>query len=152
PGGQGRPLLDLSSGYVQRALDKFPRQGDRDPWLVQQDYLRHRIATPPPGGQGRPLLDLSSGYVQRALDKFPRQGDRDPWLVRQNYLRDVIATPRADVTPDMAFPPRPAPVRRPPRHGLPPPTPPRPLGGDRVMTPYHFGGRTAVLTGAASGI
>jgi monooxygenase len=40
PGGQGRPLLDLSSGYVRRALEIFPRQGDRDPWLVRQNYLR----------------------------------------------------------------------------------------------------------------
>jgi monooxygenase len=40
PGGRGRPLLDLSSGYVLRALDAFPRQGDRDPWLVRQNYLR----------------------------------------------------------------------------------------------------------------
>ena len=45
-GGQGRPLLDLSSGYVQRALDIFPRQGDRDPWLVRQNYLRDLITTP----------------------------------------------------------------------------------------------------------
>jgi cation diffusion facilitator CzcD-associated flavoprotein CzcO len=40
PGGQGRPLLDLSSGYVQRALASFPSQGDRDPWLVRQNYVR----------------------------------------------------------------------------------------------------------------
>jgi monooxygenase len=40
PGGRGRPLLDLSSGYVQRALESFPRQGERDPWLVRQNYLR----------------------------------------------------------------------------------------------------------------
>jgi monooxygenase len=46
PGGQGRPLLDLSSGYVQRALDKFPRQGARDPWLVRQNYLRDVLTTP----------------------------------------------------------------------------------------------------------
>jgi cation diffusion facilitator CzcD-associated flavoprotein CzcO len=46
PGGQGRPLLDLSSGYVQRALEKFPRQGSRDPWLVRQNYLRDVVATP----------------------------------------------------------------------------------------------------------
>ncbi|MFD0524643.1 flavin-containing monooxygenase [Paractinoplanes durhamensis] len=46
PGGQGRPLLDLSSGYVQRALDKFPRQGDRDPWLVRQNYLRDVVTFP----------------------------------------------------------------------------------------------------------
>ncbi|MGX6603444.1 flavin-containing monooxygenase [Micromonosporaceae bacterium Da 78-11] len=46
PGGQGRPLLDFASGYVQRALDKFPRQGDRDPWLVRQNYLRDIVTTP----------------------------------------------------------------------------------------------------------
>jgi hypothetical protein len=39
-------LLDLSSGYVQRALDKFPRQGDRDPWLIRQNYLRDVLTTP----------------------------------------------------------------------------------------------------------
>ncbi|MEU4236955.1 NAD(P)/FAD-dependent oxidoreductase [Actinoplanes sp. NPDC026619] len=46
PGGHGRPLLDLSSGYVQRALDKFPRQGERDPWLVRQSYLRDVLTFP----------------------------------------------------------------------------------------------------------
>ncbi|MEV6347851.1 NAD(P)/FAD-dependent oxidoreductase [Actinoplanes sp. NPDC051851] len=46
PDGEGRPLLDLSSGYVQRALDRFPRQGVRDPWLVRQNYLRDVVSTP----------------------------------------------------------------------------------------------------------
>ncbi|MGK5685060.1 flavin-containing monooxygenase [Actinoplanes sp. URMC 104] len=46
PEVQGRPLLDLSSGYVQRALDLFPRQGDRAPWIVRQNYLRDVITTP----------------------------------------------------------------------------------------------------------
>jgi cation diffusion facilitator CzcD-associated flavoprotein CzcO len=46
PGGRGRPLLDLSSGYVQRALDRFPRQGDRDPWLIHQNYLRDALMSP----------------------------------------------------------------------------------------------------------
>lgn len=32
------PLLDLSSGYVQRALDKFPKQGAKAPWRVYQNY------------------------------------------------------------------------------------------------------------------
>jgi monooxygenase len=45
PGGQGRPLLDLSSSYVQRALEMFPRQGERDPWLVRQNYLRDVLAS-----------------------------------------------------------------------------------------------------------
>ncbi|WP_250008636.1 NAD(P)/FAD-dependent oxidoreductase [Actinoplanes sp. M2I2] len=46
PSGTGRPLLDLSSGYVQRALEIFPHQGDRAPWIVRQNYLRDVITTP----------------------------------------------------------------------------------------------------------
>lgn len=33
------PMLDLSSGYVQRALDRFPRQGSKLPWRLYQNYL-----------------------------------------------------------------------------------------------------------------
>jgi hypothetical protein len=32
------PWLDFSSGYVQRALDVLPRQGDRKPWKLYQNY------------------------------------------------------------------------------------------------------------------
>lgn len=31
--------FNLSSGYVQRAADKLPRQGDRNPWRAPQNYL-----------------------------------------------------------------------------------------------------------------
>src|SRR3546814_18941257 len=31
-------FLDLSSGYVQRAADRFPKQGYRLPWPVHQSY------------------------------------------------------------------------------------------------------------------
>lgn len=34
-----RPLLDLSSGYVRRALPSLPRQGDRGVWRVRQNYV-----------------------------------------------------------------------------------------------------------------
>lgn len=30
--------LDFSSGYVQRAMAKFPKQGDRVPWKLNQNY------------------------------------------------------------------------------------------------------------------
>ena len=33
-----RPLLDLAAGYVQRAADQLPRQGDREPWSMSMDY------------------------------------------------------------------------------------------------------------------
>jgi monooxygenase len=32
------PWLDFSSGYVQRAVDKFPRQGSKRPWRLYQNY------------------------------------------------------------------------------------------------------------------
>jgi cation diffusion facilitator CzcD-associated flavoprotein CzcO len=41
------PFLDFTSGYVQRSLHKFPKQGDRAPWKLRQNYaldiltLRH---------------------------------------------------------------------------------------------------------------
>jgi cation diffusion facilitator CzcD-associated flavoprotein CzcO len=35
-----QPLLGLSSGYVQRSKDRFPKQGSRFPWQVHQSYLR----------------------------------------------------------------------------------------------------------------
>ncbi len=34
------PLIDLKSGYVQRADTQFPRQGDVSPWRMHQNYLR----------------------------------------------------------------------------------------------------------------
>jgi cation diffusion facilitator CzcD-associated flavoprotein CzcO len=37
-----RPLMDFRSGYVLRALDQLPVQGDRDPWRLRQSYLRDR--------------------------------------------------------------------------------------------------------------
>ena len=40
PGIAGdRPLLDLSSGYVMRSIDEFPKQGSRKPWRLYQNYL-----------------------------------------------------------------------------------------------------------------
>ncbi|MFM7707501.1 MAG: FAD-containing monooxygenase EthA, partial [Gammaproteobacteria bacterium] len=35
----------FSSGYVQRAMDVLPKQGDRFPWRVHQNYLRDLIVT-----------------------------------------------------------------------------------------------------------
>src|SRR6478735_8964227 len=34
-----RPFMDFSSGYVLRALDDVPVQGDRAPWMLKQNYL-----------------------------------------------------------------------------------------------------------------
>ena len=34
------PWLDFSSGYVQRAMAKFPKQGTRVPWKLDQNYAK----------------------------------------------------------------------------------------------------------------
>jgi monooxygenase len=36
------PFMELTSGYVLRASDQFPRQGSRDPWRREQNYARNR--------------------------------------------------------------------------------------------------------------
>jgi cation diffusion facilitator CzcD-associated flavoprotein CzcO len=35
-----RPLLNLSAGYVQRAAEVLPQQGDRSPWRLHQQHVR----------------------------------------------------------------------------------------------------------------
>jgi monooxygenase len=34
------PLIDFSSGYVQRAIENFPRQGSKLPWKLHQNYAK----------------------------------------------------------------------------------------------------------------
>jgi hypothetical protein len=47
PAIEALPSIDFSSGYVQRAIASFPRQGSRHPWRVYNNYaldifsLRH---------------------------------------------------------------------------------------------------------------
>ncbi|AHH19965.1 FAD-containing monooxygenase EthA [Nocardia nova SH22a] len=49
-----RPLLGLTSGYVRRAEQVLPKQSDRAPWLMRQNYLLdglefgHRTRAPMP--------------------------------------------------------------------------------------------------------
>jgi cation diffusion facilitator CzcD-associated flavoprotein CzcO len=35
-----QPLLDFEAGYVLRSREQFPKQGDRFPWKVYQNYIR----------------------------------------------------------------------------------------------------------------
>ncbi|MFT4298545.1 MAG: NAD(P)/FAD-dependent oxidoreductase [Aeromicrobium sp.] len=38
PGGNDRPLLDLTSGYVQRVAQLLPKQGSTRPWTIRQNW------------------------------------------------------------------------------------------------------------------
>jgi len=41
---QPEPWVDFSSGYFQRALDRFPKQGSKKPWRLYQNYVRDLLA------------------------------------------------------------------------------------------------------------
>ena len=66
------PILDLSSGYVQRGKDVMPQQGTKAPWVLRQNYL----------------LDLASakfGDVTEGL-VFDRPAERAPAADRPRAL------------------------------------------------------------------
>lgn len=37
------PLIDFSSGYVQRSIDQLPKQGSAAPWRLYQNYALDRV-------------------------------------------------------------------------------------------------------------
>ena len=44
PSVKPEPLIDFSSGYIQRAIDQFPRQGSKKPWRLYQNYVRDLVS------------------------------------------------------------------------------------------------------------
>jgi cation diffusion facilitator CzcD-associated flavoprotein CzcO len=42
PAPVGEPFSNLTSGYIRRAIDLFPRQGPADPWRREPHYARNR--------------------------------------------------------------------------------------------------------------
>jgi hypothetical protein len=58
-----KPVLDLTSGYVQRALGTLPRQGARKPWKIHQNYVRD-------------LLSMRLSRVNDGTMEFKRRGGR----------------------------------------------------------------------------
>jgi monooxygenase len=69
------PFIDLSSGYVQRSVHKFPRQGSKAPWRLYQNYALDIVAlrfgaledgamvfsTPAPAVEAEHAASLSTG-------------------------------------------------------------------------------------------
>ena len=41
---QPAPFLDFTSGYVTRAMERFPKQGNKQPWQVHQNYVKDLAA------------------------------------------------------------------------------------------------------------
>ncbi len=44
PGVKAEPVIDLTSGYIRRALDTLPHQGSRMPWRLHQNWFRDVLA------------------------------------------------------------------------------------------------------------
>jgi monooxygenase len=59
PSVKFEPLIDFSSGYVQRAIDQLPRQGSKKPWRLHQNYVRD-------------LLSLRFGSIGEGALEFTR--------------------------------------------------------------------------------
>ena len=38
------PFIDFSSGYVQRSIERFPKQGSKHPWRLYQNYARDIVS------------------------------------------------------------------------------------------------------------
>jgi monooxygenase len=53
------PFIDFSSGYVLRAMDKFPKQGSRAPWRLYQNYALD-------------ILSLKRGAIEDGTLEFSR--------------------------------------------------------------------------------
>jgi len=60
PSVAAEPLIDFSSGYIQRSIDQFPRQGSKKPWRLNQNYVRD-------------LLSLRFGAVNDKALEFTRR-------------------------------------------------------------------------------
>ncbi|MGH2878490.1 MAG: FAD-containing monooxygenase EthA, partial [Solirubrobacteraceae bacterium] len=59
PSVQPLPFIDFSSGYVQRSIDKFPKQGSKTPWRLHQNYALD-------------IVGLRRGSVQDGAMQFSR--------------------------------------------------------------------------------
>ena len=40
--GRARGSTSFSSGYMQRMMHRFPKQGDHEPWINPQNYARDK--------------------------------------------------------------------------------------------------------------
>jgi len=61
------PWLDFSSGYVRRAMQSWPKQGERPPWRLDQNYAKD-------------LLNLRYSKLEDGVLRFsnPAEGARRP--------------------------------------------------------------------------
>ena len=111
-----RQWIDFTSGYIQRALDKFPMQGDRAPWCLHQNYARD-------------VLNLRYGTLKDSAMEFS-----NPTAMKRPFrtLR-WLATPFGNETPSQSISPVNAPQA--PSPSKPPPPNPTVREAHRLRRP-----------------
>lgn len=75
------PFIDFSSGYVLRAIDRFPKQGAQKPWKVYQNYLVDKVVlglssvtdgvmefSSPAGSQGKSRASQDESNTERLAE------------------------------------------------------------------------------------
>jgi hypothetical protein len=82
PGMERVPILDLSSGYVQRGIARFPRAGTRGPWTMAMAYEKD-------------VARLREGPVQDAALRFATSR---PDELASGWFRAVIAGTEMSLT------------------------------------------------------
>jgi len=65
PSMETRPLLDFKAGYVQRVINDFPREGDREPWSLKMNFLYDR-------------KQLRTAPIEDGLLQFSKAGAKAP--------------------------------------------------------------------------
>ncbi|MBX3493032.1 MAG: NAD(P)/FAD-dependent oxidoreductase [Parvibaculum sp.] len=65
PALQEEPWLDFTSGYVQRSINEFPKQGTRAPWKLYQNYALD-------------IVSLKFGSIEDSAMEFSNPAPREP--------------------------------------------------------------------------
>ena len=86
--------MDLASGYIKRAAAGLPKQGERRPWMMRQNYLLD-------------FADMRLGRVDDGVMRFGRAEDRagaaadvspgawsQPWRALERGLSLLITNTR----------------------------------------------------------
>ncbi|HVX17305.1 MAG TPA: NAD(P)/FAD-dependent oxidoreductase [Acidimicrobiales bacterium] len=68
PSIERQPLLGLTSGYVTRSADRFPKQGSKFPWQVHQSYLKDYRALKVKGIHDDAMVFSNPGPAAKAAD------------------------------------------------------------------------------------
>ncbi|HAK51463.1 MAG TPA: hypothetical protein DCM54_06110, partial [Gammaproteobacteria bacterium] len=64
------PIINFTSGYIQRAIDKLPKQGSKSPWRLYQNYFLD-------------LVTLGYGSIADSMMEFSRSKSQDESLQRK---------------------------------------------------------------------